>query len=105
MGAVAANTILSRIEGTEAADITVPMAAQCISLGRGAGTVQLHRKDDTPRDVYVGGRTGAFIKEQICVWTLKWMAGEAKKPGSYNRFKGYDRAPQLAQARQEALIR
>jgi NADH:ubiquinone reductase (H+-translocating) len=105
MGAVAANTVLSRMADSEAADISVPMAAQCISLGRGAGTVQLHRKDDTPRDVYIGGKTGAVVKEQICRWTLKWMAGEAKKPGSYNRYQGYDRGPALAQAQQEAMAR
>ncbi|HEX2212872.1 MAG TPA: FAD-dependent oxidoreductase [Mycobacterium sp.] len=96
MGAVAANTVLSRLDGTQADAISVPMAAQCISLGRGAGTLQLHRKDDTPINLYVGGKAGAFIKEQVCQWTVKWMAGEAKKPGSYNRYKGYDRGPQLA---------
>lgn len=96
MGAVAANTILSRLDGTQADGISVPMAAQCISLGRGAGTLQVQRKNDTPINLYVGGKAGAFIKEQVCQWTVKWMTGEAKKPGSYNRYTGYDRGPQLA---------
>jgi hypothetical protein len=81
------------------------MAAQCISLGRRAGTVQLHRKDDTPRDVYIGGKTAALVKEQICRWTLKWLAGEAKKPGSYHRYTGYDRGAALAQHNREAMVR
>jgi NADH dehydrogenase FAD-containing subunit len=105
LGAQAANTILSRIEGTEPAQVSVSMSGQCISLGRGAGTVQLQRNDDTPRDVYIGGRAGAFVKEQVCRWTLKWMAGEANKPGSYKSFKGPDRGAQLAAAEQEAAVR
>ncbi len=53
------------------------MTAQCISVGRRAGTLQVQRADDTPIALYVGGRTGALIKEQVCRWTVKWMAGEA----------------------------
>jgi NADH dehydrogenase len=105
LGAQAANTVLSRIEGTDPAEVSVPMSGQCISLGRGAGTVQLQRKDDTPRDVYIGGRAGAFVKEQVCRWTLKWMAGEANKPGSYRSFKGPDRGLQLAEVEQAAAVR
>lgn len=105
MGAVAANTILSRLDGTKADGIAVPMTAQCISLGRGAGTLQVQRRDDTPTNVYIGGRAGALIKEQVCRWTVKWMAGEARKPGSYSRYTGFDRAPQLAQAAQETPVR
>ncbi|GJF10336.1 dehydrogenase [Mycolicibacterium cyprinidarum] len=95
LGAQAANTILSRIDGAVPADVSVPMSGQCISLGRGAGTVQLQRKDDTPRNLYIGGRSGAFMKEQVCRWTLKWLRGEAVKPGSYKSLKGPDRSSQL----------
>lgn len=84
MGAHAAETVLARIAGQPAADVTIPMTAQCISLGRSAGTLQVQHKDDTPLPLYVGGRTGAFIKEQVCRFTLKWMAAEAEKPGSYS---------------------
>jgi NADH dehydrogenase len=105
MGATAANTILSRLEGAEPARISVPMAAQCISLGRSAGTVQLHRKDDTPTNLYISGRTAALVKEQVCRWTVKWMAGEARKPGSYNRYTGYDRGVQLAQVVEDVPVR
>ena len=38
LGAQAANTILSRIDGTAAAEVSVPMSGQCISLGRGSST-------------------------------------------------------------------
>jgi NADH:ubiquinone reductase (H+-translocating) len=105
LGAQAANTILSRIAGTDPAEVSVPMSGQCISLGRGSGTVQLQRKDDTPTNVYIGGRAGAFVKEQVCRWTLKWMAGEAKKPGSYTSLKGPDRSLQLSEVGKPAAIR
>ncbi len=105
LGAQAANTILSRIAGTDPANAGVAMSAQCISLGRGAGTVQIQRKDDTPLNVYIGGKAGAFVKEQVCRQTLKWMAGEANKPGSYKFFKGPDREAQLADTGEVTSIR
>ena len=96
LGAQAAGTVLARIAGDAPANATVPMTGQCISLGRGAGTVQLQRLDDTPVNLYLGGRTGAFVKEQVCRYTVKWLAGEAAKPGSYKSFKGPDRTAKLA---------
>jgi len=91
LGAHAADTVLAKVVGTAPAAIRVPMAGQCIGLGRHAGTVQLNHADDTPRRAYIGGRTGAFVKEQVCKWTLKWMRGEAETPGSYSWAKGPDR--------------
>ncbi|MEW5808074.1 MAG: FAD-dependent oxidoreductase [Actinomycetota bacterium] len=91
MGVLAADTVLARIAGAQPAPRSVPMTAQCISLGRRAGTLQLQRRDDTPLPVFVGGRAGAAIKEQVCRWTVKWMAGEAGKPGSYRSLKGPER--------------
>ncbi|KGI69642.1 FAD-dependent oxidoreductase [Mycolicibacterium rufum] len=88
MGVLAADTVLARIAGEAPVTISVPMTAQCISLGRRAGTLQVQRADDTPIALYVGGRAGALIKEQVCRWTVKWMAGEAAEPGSYRSRKG-----------------
>lgn len=99
LGAQAANTILSRIAGIPIADVSVPMSAQCISLGRGGGTLQFQHKDDTVTNVYIGGRAGAFIKEQVCRYTVKWLRGEAAKPGSYTSLKGPDRSAMLAEAK------
>lgn len=98
LGAQAADTVLARIAGTAPADASVPMTGQCISLGRGAGTVQLQRRDDTPVNLYIGGRTGAFVKEQVCRFTLKWLGSEAAEPGSYTSFKGPDRSAAIAAA-------
>ena len=84
LGAQAANTVLARLAGEDPAAVNHAMAGQCISLGRKAGTFQFADVDDTPRRWYVGGRTGALVKEQVCRLTLKWLRGEADKPGSYS---------------------
>jgi hypothetical protein len=99
MGVMAAGTVLARIAGERVDDVSVPFSAQCISLGRRAGTLQFQHRDDSPTSVHIGGRAGAFIKEQVCRYTVKWMANEAGKPGSYKVQKGADRAALIAEAR------
>ncbi|AQA06175.1 FAD-dependent oxidoreductase [Mycobacterium sp. MS1601] len=97
MGAQAANTVLARIAGTDAAQLTQVMTGQCISLGRGGGTIQLAHTDDTVRNLYIGGRTAAFLKEQVCKGTLGFLRKEARKPGSYFWVKGGKRDRRLAE--------
>ncbi|MCV7282662.1 FAD-dependent oxidoreductase [Mycolicibacterium flavescens] len=97
LGAQAANTVLARLAGEDPAAVNHAMAGQCISLGRKAGTFQFANVDDTPRRWYIGGRTGALVKEQVCRYTLKWMRGEADKPGSYT-WKKNPRRGQVAVA-------
>lgn len=83
LGAQAANTVLARLAGEAPAAVNHAMAGQCISVGRRAGVFQFADVDDTPKRWYIGGRTGAIVKEQVCRFTLKWIRGEADKPGSY----------------------
>jgi NADH dehydrogenase len=94
MGAQAANTVLSRIAGTEPAVIDQGFVGQCVSLGRRAATVQFTRKDDTPTNVYIGGRIAAAIKETICKGTVWGLRREARKPGSTFILKGGERPSQ-----------
>ncbi|HEX2284045.1 MAG TPA: FAD-dependent oxidoreductase [Mycobacterium sp.] len=88
LGAQAANTVLSRIAGEEPAPISQAFVAQCISLGRSLGTFQVTRSDDTPRRLYIGGRSAAKIKEFICAGTVKYLAKEGRKPGSFVWLRG-----------------
>jgi len=95
LGAQAAHTVLSRIEGTEPAGINQAFTSQCLSLGRRAGTIQLARPNDTAVPIYVGGRAGALVKEKICGYTTWSLSREARSPGSYSWPKGGKRpAPQ-----------
>jgi NADH:ubiquinone reductase (H+-translocating) len=96
LGVQAANTVLSRIAGTEPAALSQAFVGQCISLGRSFGTVQLARTDDTPVNALVGGRIAASLKEAICKATVWSIRREAAKPGSYFWLKGGKRPEQPA---------
>jgi NADH:ubiquinone reductase (H+-translocating) len=94
LGAQAANTVLSRIAGTQPAVIDQAFVGSCVSLGRRAATIQLARKDDTAVNLYIGGRLGAWLKEAICKGTVWGIRREARKPGSTFWFKDGKRPSQ-----------
>jgi NADH:ubiquinone reductase (H+-translocating) len=94
LGLQAANTVLSRIAGTEPAVLDQAFVAQCVSLGRSGATLQFTDADDTPRRLYIGGRMAAAAKEFICKGTLWGIRHEARKPGSSFWFKGGTRPSQ-----------
>jgi NADH:ubiquinone reductase (H+-translocating) len=94
LGVQAAGTVLSRIRGTAPAVIDQAFAGSCISLGRGAATLQFARKDDTAVNFYIGGRLGASLKEAVCKGTLWGIRREARKPGSSFWVKGGKRPSQ-----------
>jgi NADH dehydrogenase len=99
LGAQAANTVLSRIAGTEPAPIDLAFSGACISLGRRAAVRQLARKDDSVLNVYIGGRMGAAIKEVTCKFVVsKRIRREAGKPGSMGWPTGGPRPGQPASA-------
>jgi NADH:ubiquinone reductase (H+-translocating) len=105
LGAQAANTVLSRIAGTEPAVVNQAFTGQCISLGRNAATIQLAHLDDRVMPLYIGGRTAAKIKEAVCKGTVAFLAKEARKPGSYFWLKGGKRAQRMAASRAAAAAR
>jgi NADH dehydrogenase len=96
LGAQAANTVLSRIAGTEPAVLNQAFTGQCISLGRKSGAIQLAHLDGRVLPLYLGGRPAATIKEAVCKGTVAFLAREARKPGSYFWLKGGKRAQRLA---------
>ncbi|AEF41158.1 FAD-dependent pyridine nucleotide-disulfide oxidoreductase [Hoyosella subflava DQS3-9A1] len=83
LGALAARTVNDLAAGNEPGPVSSGFVIQCLSLGRRRGVVQHVAPDDQPRDLAIAGRTGAFVKEQICRGTLRWLAREIQKPGSY----------------------
>jgi NADH dehydrogenase len=94
MGAQAANTVLSRIAGDAPAALSQAFVGQCISMGRTHAIVQFSRTDDTPVNMYLGGRAAASVKEAICKGTVWSIRREAAKPGSYRWIKGGKRPAQ-----------
>ena len=96
LGAQAADTVLSRIAGTEPAVISLAFSGACVSLGRRRAVRQLARKDDTSVNAYVGGRIGAAIKELTCKVAVWKIRSEARGPGSLFWPKGGPRPAQSA---------
>lgn len=92
LGARAADTVLSRIDGERPSTLNQVFAGQCISLGRRAGIFQFAHKNDVALWFHVAGRPGAKLKELVCRGTVKHLADEAGKPGSYglHRVSGGD---------------
>jgi NADH dehydrogenase FAD-containing subunit len=105
LGAQAANTVLSRIAGTQPAVVNQAFTGQCVSLGRKGGIVQIAHLDDHVMPLYVGGRAAAAIKEAVCKGTVSFLAKEARKPGSYFWIKGGKRAEHLAVEAKAATFR
>ncbi|MDA2811348.1 FAD-dependent oxidoreductase [Nocardiopsis sp. RSe5-2] len=91
LGAQAADTVLSRIAGTEPAPIDQALVGSCVSLGRKAGLRQFADKDDVARELYFAGRLGAAYKEMTCKLGLAKIRREARRPGSLFWFKGGSR--------------
>ncbi|MFF4444158.1 NAD(P)/FAD-dependent oxidoreductase [Streptomyces sp. NPDC001502] len=92
LGARAADTVLSRIDGEQPSTLNQVFAGQCISLGRRAGIFQFAHKNDVALWFHIAGRTGAKVKELVCKGTVKHLADEARKPGAYglHRVSGGD---------------
>lgn len=104
LGAQAAQTVLALIAGEQPTPLRQAFTGQCISLGRHAGTVQLSHTDDQPRRSYLGGRTAAFVKEQVCRATVASLRWEARKPGAIVWFKSGWRDALLADSGAEVPV-
>lgn len=88
LGPQAANTVLSRIAGTEPTAVTTRFAGNsCTSLGRHDGILQFGRSD-TPINVHLGGRVAATFKEAVSRGTLWGLRRQARRPGSAQWFAG-----------------
>ena len=88
LGAQAAGTVAALLAGTPPRRVDQGFAAQCIGLGRDGGTVVLTDRSDRPRRMHLGGRAGGLVKEQVCRMTVRWIAGEGRKGGSYSWTRG-----------------
>ncbi|WP_016908747.1 NAD(P)/FAD-dependent oxidoreductase [Streptomyces xiaopingdaonensis] len=101
LGARAADTVLSRLAGEQPGVLRRTFAAQCLSLGRGAGVLQFANRSDVAVPLHVGDRLGARLKESVCKGIPKLLADEAHKPGSFRLHRmagGAARRRHLAQA-------
>lgn len=96
LAAQAAQTVLARLRGQAPAPINQAFTGQCVSLGRHGGAIQICHGDDSPRRVHLRGRTAAFVKEQVCRFTVSSLRREARRPGSYRWLRSGWRTSLLA---------
>jgi NADH dehydrogenase FAD-containing subunit len=78
MGAYAADDVAARLSGQNAGPFRFGFSAQCISLGRKRGLVQMVNPDDTPSDRMFTGRPGAILKELVCRFTVLMLRAERR---------------------------
>ncbi len=104
LGAQAADTVLSHIAGIEPTVIDFAFTGSCVGLGRRGGVRQVARKDDTPQNVYLGGRIVAAYKELTCRLGLFKIRREASRPGSVPWLKGGPRPAQPVSAARAVRI-
>ncbi|WP_128434751.1 NAD(P)/FAD-dependent oxidoreductase [Streptomyces cyaneus] len=104
LGARAADTVLSRIEGEQPSPLNQVFAGQCISLGRDTGIFQFAHRYDVAVGFHIDGRTGARLKEIVCKGIVKHLAAESRKPGSYrlHRVSGGAKRQELLRAARPA---
>lgn len=88
MGSHVADNIASSLNHETVQPFRFSYVGQCISLGRHDALVQLVHGDDSPKDRIFTGRLGAFIKENICRFTVLSLQLEKRLPGSYMYPKG-----------------
>jgi NADH dehydrogenase FAD-containing subunit len=99
MGGHVAGVLLNTLRGERPMPFTMGYSAQCISLGRKRGYIQLVNADDSPRRLHIGGAMGARIKEAVCRRVVEAPASEREHPGAYT-WKAGPAAP-LTSARQQ----
>lgn len=83
MGAHSADNIANDLAGQSRAPFRFGYMLQCISIGRHNGLIQFVESDDTPKDRILTGRSGAWVKELICRYTVWSLQLEKRFPGMY----------------------
>jgi NADH dehydrogenase FAD-containing subunit len=83
MGAHAARSLASELQGRAVEPFRFGYAIQCVSLGRRRGIVQRVRPDDAPLPSFLPGRPAAWVKEAICRFTVAAVPMNRWVPGSY----------------------
>lgn len=102
IAAHAADVINARAAGRPAEPFRFRYLLQCVSLGRRDGLVQFVHGDDSPKERILSGRTAAWVKEQICRFTVTALKMERRRPGTYMWAKGPARRNAVADGRVEA---
>ncbi|MFG2631120.1 NAD(P)/FAD-dependent oxidoreductase [Streptomyces sp. NPDC048473] len=80
LGAHAAASVVRDLRGEDPKPLQFSYTAQCISLGRHDGMIQLVREDDSPRDLCLTGKPAAMVKEQVVRNTVRTLRVASRSP-------------------------
>jgi NADH:ubiquinone reductase (H+-translocating) len=83
MASQAANNLAALLNGKEQTPFRFAYVAQCISLGRHEGLLQMVTSDDQPKEQILTGRLAVWIKEMICLGAAWTLYLERTLPGIY----------------------
>jgi NADH dehydrogenase len=95
MGAHVADNVAARVLGRPEAAFRFGDEGLCMSLGRRDGMIQLAKTDGTPRELVITGRLGAWLKEQVCRYTIWSLRSEGRGFLSYRWLKLRGRGAEL----------
>ncbi|OPF73092.1 pyridine nucleotide-disulfide oxidoreductase [Streptomyces antioxidans] len=87
-GSHAASSLIAETRGREPEPLRFRYTAQCISLGRRDGLIQLVRADDSPRETVLRGGAAARTKEQVVRSTVRVLRLAARRPGAVSLIPG-----------------
>lgn len=82
LGAMAADTVLSRVAGTRPDPVDFGFYAIGVSIGRRVATVQLTERDDSPTERVFAGRLAARVKDAGLTGAVLGLRLESVRPGS-----------------------
>jgi NADH dehydrogenase FAD-containing subunit len=103
MGAHAADAALAALTGKFEPPFNFRDTGNCISLGRRDGVIQLRRADGSPTRWVLTGRLAAFVKEQICRYTVVSLEHERRGTRSFRWLHTSRRPPVLTASAQKRL--
>lgn len=83
MAAHAADNIIAGLKGKSQHAFSFGFGGRCISLGRNAGLIQFVKRDDSPVEYILSGKTAAVVKEMICRYAYYSLPMERRMPGLY----------------------
>ncbi|AKT40324.1 NAD(P)/FAD-dependent oxidoreductase [Chondromyces crocatus] len=90
-GVHAADAMIATLAGEPAPQFGFSYVVRCMSLGRRRGLIQVVDRHDRPQDRVFTGGFAAWIKEQVCAYTLLSLRAERALSGVY-RWPGQQRA-------------
>lgn len=98
MGAHAADVITAELRGEQPHPFRFVYQGLGVSLGRRTALGQNLRDDDTPRELIITGRAGAWTKEFFSRYTVLALKAERRLPGAYRWPHGQDTLAQVPTA-------